>query len=277
MSAIASSSTICSTTSETPSKTPIYVYTTPRMFGKYHVVEPSCIAEMYAAFKTHGVAHSRIVEIPDPSYFQRLEKESEGVVSLLGGHAHFQSNTLKGKPADAITKFVERGGGWFGSCAGAITASQQLTRRAPIWLTFSDGLLNLLPIHAIHPINFPAEKQRVGACVIPILDEEGGQFPSIWNEGVFFQILDTDYKSFKVEARYADVTDEPIAAISGTYGKGKVSLIAFHPESDLPTTSKSLENKEEKEPPSASASAVPTALHPKDKFLARQFKKVGIL
>ncbi len=259
------------------SKLPIYVYTTPRKYGEYHAVNPSCIAEMCAAFKTHGVASSRIVEISDPSYFERLEKESEGVVALLGGHAHFQSNTLLGKPAQAITKFIERGGGYFGSCAGAVTAAQQLTRIDPFKLSFSDGLLNLLPVDAIHPIPSFAAKQRAGECVVPILDETGGEFSSVWIEGTFFQILNTNYNSFKVEARYADVRDEPIAAISGTHGKGKVSLIAFHPESALPTTSKPQEKKEEKESPSASAPAASTALGPKDKFLVRQFKKVGIL
>jgi len=138
----------------------------------------------------------------------------------------------------AIKDFVSAGGGFFGSCGGSITGSQELTYN---YGTFD--MIGLLPVNATDYLEWMTISYTDGFVFSD--NELNGEYASgthwlSYTGGPTFDVIDGYESEVEVLAAFAaDFTNTvpayevsgKAAIVSGQYGEGKVVLSAPHPES----------------------------------------------
>lgn len=125
-----------------------------------------------------------------------------------------------------IRAFVEAGGAFIGSCAGAYYAGDILRWHG----TDHEYPLKLFDGKSVGPLAGQVAWGEIGTFYLeedhPVNDGFGEVLEIYYFDGPYFEAYDSD--SLQVLARYA-VNNEP-AVIAGRYGSGKYLLFGPHPE-----------------------------------------------
>jgi glutamine amidotransferase-like uncharacterized protein len=228
----------------------VYIYA-----NEQRGVHPTCIEQIDARIMEYGVPSSEIVRLTDSSYLDReLEgKKQGGVLVIPGGRTSGMAKDLI-RSIPKIKEAIRNGLNYLGYCAGGNLASERLLYRkdrVEMDLLGAESNLGLLPVVAKAPIDSwdePVLDAPSGGKIVSIYtsSKDIKEFKSYWNEGSRFLIKQDhsgylyDYFSNKPllssEGFYKDLRTHPIAAISGSYGRGRVSISGFHPEIDVGET-----------------------------------------
>ncbi len=141
-----------------------------------------------------------------------------------GGFAAEYKNLIPNH--DNINLFVDQGGIFVGSCAGAYYASSILR-----WLgTDNPYPLKLFEGKAIGPLSGEIGWGEIATFSLeprhPVNNEFGSAIDMYYFDGPYFEA--DDPSSIQILARYA-INNEP-AVIAGRYGTGKFLLLGPHPE-----------------------------------------------
>jgi glutamine amidotransferase-like uncharacterized protein len=240
---------------------PIYVYGSQyglnlentQMFS----VDPSSLSNTVDALKGLRIDPSRVTVIPDSSYLSRLQDLQRGAFIIPDGNIGFLLQDLKGS-TEVIKSFVARGVNFLGCSSGGMIACQRLNDES---ICREDDLLGLLPLEAVSPIVFDDDAMSGGLGMktrtVSLYTEKDQQMKALWRNGSFLKIL-KPVPGLKIEACYKDVAENPIAAASGSFGKGKVAILQF----DLPVPSKEVSDQKD----DAKKSETAGSSKPKEEF-----------
>lgn len=210
---------------------PVYIYESGSIL-------PACAQQFHKKFDEFNVDPSRVVRVHDSSYLRReLDRIDQGALVMPGSYNSFNvADQIRENGLDQrIKRAVDRGWSYLGSCAGAnLAAHDMLIDSAHFKGKASDvniPFLDLLPVDASIPV-YPIEKWNSqggsNGRIIPVETLDGESFQTYWNEGSSFRVLNPS--AVKSEVLYADISSKPVAAVSGTYGKGPVVAMGIHPE-----------------------------------------------
>lgn len=216
--------------------TKFYVFTSDTHYNDIYSVEPYCV-EKTVNFLSKHIDPSRIKLVKGADELNTfLSAAKGGCLVIPGGYFGFLIGDLK-KSIATIQAFVHRGGAFAGFCSGGLLGCTELTSGTTT-LGKEQGLLCLLPIRArcfSHP------KKRIDGVdngrIVTILTERDVRIKAYESEGHYYELLKL-IPGLKAEAAFANEKDQPIGAVSGTYGKGKVFCAGFHVEFDPPEDAK---------------------------------------
>jgi glutamine amidotransferase-like uncharacterized protein len=142
-----------------------------------------------------------------------------------GGLVRAQNLAMTDDLKQNIKRFVERGGGYVGICAGAFLAGGEYgwnTKKDPDG--FTEGALNFFPGRST--IYWP-KGWKDTAAIIPSLWTGAGKRSLYWELGPAFFETSSWKGIVEVVSRYPD---QSVATMRRSYGSGKVFVTAFHPE-----------------------------------------------
>lgn len=152
------------------------------------------------------------------------------ILIMPGGRDRPYHQALKGIPNAAIRSWVEKGGIYFGICAGAYYGCKQVEfdRGYPLEvceereLCFFNGKA-VGPAYGKGTFEYGSEK---GARLAKVGDGQNS-FLVYYNGGCIFE---GDLSTVKVMARYLELPDQPPAIIECSIGQGKAILSGVHLE-----------------------------------------------
>lgn len=164
--------------------------------------------------------------------------EDADVLVIPGGSSPRMAKALGAEGREKIRAFVAAGGGYLGTCAGAVLGSTSVPG-------YRDGMLDLVPYATRSGIARPAADLMIRYTdaakeILGVGDGARQRVRYSWGpvfspadpiEGAFCETLAT------YDAEYAD-RERPLltgkaAIVAGTFGKGRVFLSTLHPECDL--------------------------------------------
>lgn len=192
-------------------------------------VGPRSLQQLLKALRDYAV----VVSQADRNTIINTEWDQETDVLIIpGGRDVPYHDALNGKGTDKIRGFVEKGGNYFGICAGAYFGCRSIhfalgTEQA----IEADRNLSFFPGKAIGPAygnTFDYATER-GAQIAQLkLQPTHSQSFSYFNGGCYFH--PSKDAPFQVIANYSDLPGEPAAIIECQVGKGKALLCGVHPE-----------------------------------------------
>ncbi len=152
---------------------------------------------------------------------------------MPGGASRYKAAKLNGPANDLIRKYVADGGSYLGICAGAYMACETTywAKGQPFEI-ICHNQLNFFPGKAIGPIqdfgkgdNYNGTNAR-----LVMLEINGKTVPSLYLGGCTFE--SQQHCDYQILARFSELSEQPPAIISGSYGRGKWLLSSTHPEYD---------------------------------------------
>lgn len=146
----------------------------------------------------------------DPSLF-----ETAKIWIQPGGKSDLVSNSLGAVNREVIKKFISRGGGYVGFCAGAFLTTPKVGQTS---------------IHGLGIISGKTEVYRWAQSypsVEKMLTPSGERY-NYWAGGPWFSFTQKQLKNITVKSRYS--TTKAISAVETTFGKGRISVSGTHPE-----------------------------------------------
>ena len=180
----------------------------------------------------HGVEEVLV----DDALINRDVLRTVDVLVMPGGSSPAMAKALGKDGIDRIRAFVAGGGGYIGTCAGAVLGSMSIPG-------YRDGMIELAPYATAPNIARPHAEIFVGwtPAASEALGFTGRQRVSYSWGPVFTPAKALAGASFRTLATYdseVPYKDFPpmlgkVAIVGGTYGKGRVFLSAVHPEVDL--------------------------------------------
>lgn len=209
-----------------------YIYASETKIRDIYAVAPFCL-EHTVNFLKRKIDPSRIVLLKNAEDLNTtLSAAKGGCLVIPGGYFMWLLQDLIESTA-IIKAFVQRGGCFAGFCSGGLFGSSEcLQGRASI--SESGGhLLGLLPVRTICLSTEKTTLSSENARIRTMLDERNVRFKAFEDEGHTYEILKL-VPGLKAEAAFANLKDQPIGAVSGTCGKGRVFLTGFHTEFDPP-------------------------------------------
>ncbi len=149
---------------------------------------------------------------------------------IPGGKSGFYNSDLFGKGIEEIRNFTLEGGGFIGICAGAFFAMDRI-----VWYEREyDYLLDLVDGCGTGPLDElanPGEPEWVELRIgegHPACGLDSGLVPGYYFDGPAF-----DAPGSEIFAWYKKI-DAP-AALTASYGEGRIALTGFHPEMSVET------------------------------------------
>lgn len=135
-----------------------------------------------------------------------------------GGHSKTAHRSMSNDLLDNIKSFISKGGGYVGFCAGMFISTPKIG-------TTGDEGYGIIPGETELLLK-DSDSER---AMLKVSTTKYGDRWMYYAGGPFLKITDEDLASVQgeVTARYPDGS---IAGIHGHYGKGKVSVVGFHPE-----------------------------------------------
>lgn len=141
-----------------------------------------------------------------------------------GGRAVEQAAAMHDALKENIKRFVARGGGYVGFCAGAFLASEYFGWEEKTGERVEVRGLGMLPLKSRFYY-----RQKTTAAVLPVRLSDGRLEHFYWELGPFMDARQAapgvDFLAF-----YPDAEGYFAAAARGSYGSGRVIVAAFHPE-----------------------------------------------
>ena len=164
--------------------------------------------------------------------------DSVDVLVMPGGASRYKADKLNGAANHIIKTYVERGGRYFGICAGAYMGCN-MTKWAqglPHEIITENELAFFSGV-AIGPIEAfgRGDNYNQTDAHLVTLEYQGNLVPSLYLGGCVFRpetASDDEGSAYKVLASFADLPEKPAAIVSGQYGQGRWLLCSTHPEYD---------------------------------------------
>ncbi|MCV2401939.1 BPL-N domain-containing protein [Marinomonas sp. C2222] len=164
--------------------------------------------------------------------------DSVDVLVMPGGASRYKADKLNGAANHIIKTYVERGGRYFGICAGAYMGCN-MTKWAqglPHEIITENELAFFSGV-AIGPIEAfgRGDNYNQTDAHLVTLEYQGKLVPSLYLGGCVFRpdtVSDDEESAYKVLASFADLPEKPAAIVSGQYGQGRWLLCSTHPEYD---------------------------------------------
>ena len=152
---------------------------------------------------------------------------------MPGGASRYVSDKLNGPGNAAIKEYVTSGGIYIGICAGAYYGCRQIEWRPGFDQSFSvDSELGFFPGTAKGPIPQFISNNNAHhmAAVTDLATDAGHVTKTFYWAGPVFESEEQD--QYQVLARYAALSGQPPAIVSGSFGKGRYLLSSSHIEID---------------------------------------------
>lgn len=190
--------------------------------------EAAALAAQKAGFKTQYVG---------PNENVGEEKWRQAAVWIQpGGRARVQILTMSAKLVGQIRDFVSKGGGYVGFCAGMFLAADKFG-----WVdeedpknSFESAALGLISGYGYYFDEYDKELSEDHLAKILKVSWADKSRYVYWELGPYFDRSVLKDKRYSVIANYTDSKGKPrsdrIMTLQGTFGSGRVSLTAVHPE-----------------------------------------------
>jgi glutamine amidotransferase-like uncharacterized protein len=172
------------------------------------------------------------IEFTDATSIIKLNALNNNVAALFmpGGFSKGFYEKLKGQGNNIIKKFISNGGLYYGICAGAYYACTHIQFNAKNYQLTSTDTLGLVPTVALGSIKelcfnnlYNNDALSSNACSLKL--NNGMLHNCFYSGGPIF--LNNNLESL---ATYNTLHGQQNAVVSHNYNKGKLILIATHPE-----------------------------------------------
>ncbi|MCE3009911.1 MAG: BPL-N domain-containing protein [Proteobacteria bacterium] len=156
-----------------------------------------------------------------------------------GGRARKQILAMTPQALEQIRNFVARGGGYIGFCAGAFLATEKFgwgDKEKDEKTFFEAEALGLLPGHSRYFGEYDEELNENLLAKILDVSWNGKRRSVYWELGPYFDETTLGNSRVKALAYYpsfeAQQKEVRGMTVQATYGRGRVSVTAVHPEAD---------------------------------------------
>jgi len=197
--------------------------------------------------KTAYIVRAVVAEhLDDEAFFDELS-----VFVMPGGADLPYCAKLNGERNGRLRKWVERGGVYFGICAGAYYGCSSIDFHGDNFETAGKrelGFLNGRGVGSIKELAPLYDFSLSSAAVCKIRMRDGEMAGAFYHGGPFFEI-DTDADA-EVLGRYETVTGKPAVIVESAVEKGKAILCGVHAEvsyNELKGQVRSIDSKELRE------------------------------
>ncbi|WP_201457017.1 BPL-N domain-containing protein [Chlamydia sp. 17-3921] len=164
--------------------------------------------------------------------YDPIWEETASLLVFPGGADIPYHKLLHGLGTARIAEFVLEGGKYLGICAGAYFGAKELYFENPNGCILSAGRdLGFFPGLAKGPAygNIFSYTSPIGVRASKQIFSEFGEGYALFNGGCFFEVAET-FSDVCIEARYADLPNQPASIISRRIGQGFAVLSGPHIE-----------------------------------------------